>query len=244
MEQEVRRAWWGLSLIPNEMMWCPRYMPCALLTLAVFFTASPAPAHPGNVAADGCHYCWTNCPKWGQVYGQRHCHRGRQRPRQTVHPPPARPPQAAQEGIRKRPIVIRDNAPRVVDADTLEMAGQRVRLQGIDAPEAAQTCRQATGHHYRCGERATEALRARIDAEALTCTMEGRDRYNRALSTCYTGDGTDLNAWLVRRGYALAYRRYSTKYVPEENQARAGRAGIWADEFVPPWAWRRGERLD
>ena len=122
------------------------------------------------------------------------------------------------------PIEIRDNAPRVVDADTLEMAGQRVRLQGIDAPESAQACRQATGQRYRCGDRATEALRARIGADAVTCTIEGRDRYNRALSTCYTTDGTDLNAWLVRQGYALAYRRYSTKYVAEEDQARAARA--------------------
>ena len=124
------------------------------------------------------------------------------------------------------------------------MAGQRVRLQGIDAPESAQACRQATGQRYRCGDRATEALRARIGTGAVTCTIEGRDRYNRALSTCYTADGTDLNAWLVRQGYALAYRRYSTKYVSEEDQARATRAGIWADEFVPPWAWRRGQRLD
>ena len=194
----------------------------ALLALVVALTAGPAWAHPGNVAADGCHYCRTNCAKWGEVEGERHCHRDRQkaRPRRNVQPP-ARQPQATQERIRKIPIEIRDSAPRIVDADTLEMAGQRVRLQGIDAPESAQTCRQATGQRYRCG-----------------------DRYNRALSTCCTADGTDLNAWLVQQGYALAYRRYSTKYVSEEDQARAARAGIWADEFVPPWAWRRGQRLD
>ena len=218
----------------------------ALLVLVIALTAGPAWAHPGNVAADGCHYCRTNCAKWGEVEGERHCHRDRPRarPRRNVQPPPARSPQATQERIRKIPIEIQDSAPRVVDADTLEMAGQRVRLQGIDAPEAAQACRQATGQRYRCGDRATEALRARIGAGAVTCTIEGRDRYNRALSTCYTADGTDLNAWLVRHGHALAYRRYSTKYVPEEDQARAAQAGIWAAEFVPPWAWRRGQRLD
>ena len=74
-------------------------------------------------------------------------------------------------------------------------------------------------------ERATEALRARIGAGAVTCTIEGRDRYNRALSTCYTTDGTDLNAWLVRQGYALAYRRYSTKYVPEGRPSPGGAGG-------------------
>ena len=91
----------------------------ALLVLVMALTAGPAGAHPGNVAADGCHYCRTNCTKWGEVEGQRHCHRDRQRarPRRNGQPPPARPPQAAQERIRKIPIEIRDNAPRVVDAD-------------------------------------------------------------------------------------------------------------------------------
>ena len=111
-----------------------------------------------------------------------------------------------------------------------------MRLQGIDAPEAAQACRQASGHRYRCGDRATEALRARVGAGAVTCTIEGRDRYNRALGICYAADGTDLNGWLVQQGYALAYRRYSTTYVPEETQAKAARAGIWTGEFVAPWA--------
>ena len=124
------------------------------------------------------------------------------------------------------------------------MAGQKVRLQGIDAPESAQSCRRATGQRYRCGASATQALRARIGTGTVVCTIEGRDRYNRALGICYTADGTDLNGWLVRQGYALAYRRYSTTYVPEEDRARAARAGIWAGDFVPPWRWRRGDRLD
>ena len=144
---------------------------CALLALVVTLTAGPAWAHPGRLAADGCHYCRTNCAKWSEVEGVRHCHRDRQkaRARQSGQPPP-RHPQAAQDRIRKIPIEIRDRTPRIVDADTLEMAGQRVRLQGIDAPEAAQSCRQATGHRYRCGDRATQALRARIGTSPVTCT--------------------------------------------------------------------------
>lgn len=206
-----------------------------LIALVVVLTASTAVAHPGRTAADGCHYCRTNCARWGEVEGARHCH-GRQSSSRQL--------QAPQDSIRQIPIEIRGSAPRIVDADTLEVAGQRVRLQGIDAPESAQVCRQATGQRYRCGDRATQALRTRIGAGAVTCQLEGRDRYNRALGICYAADGTDLNGWLVEQGWALAARRYSTKYVPQEAQARVARVGLWAGEFVEPWAWRRGQRLD
>ena len=210
----------------------------ALMVVVVVLMDGAAFSHPGNTDADGCHYCRTNCAKWGEVEGARHCHG-----QKSQRHPPARQPRAAQERIRKIPIEIRDSTPRVIDADTLHVAGQKVRLQGIDAPESAQSCRGADGRSYLCGDQATRALRERIGGRAVTCTIEGRDRYNRALGNCSMADGTDLNGWLVRQGYALAYRRYSTRYVPQEDQARSARAGIWAGEFVPPWDWRRGERL-
>ena len=194
------------------------------------FTVSPAFAHPGRTAADGCHYCRTNCAKWGEVEGVRHCHGARQSGR-VLEPPPAAPA-ASLSGV-----------PRLIDADTLEVAGQRVRLQGIDAPESAQTCRHPGGRRYQCGKQATAALRTRLGQGAVSCTIESRDRYGRGLGTCYTAGGVNVNAWLVRHGHALAYRRYSTKYVPQEEQARAGWVGIWAGEFVPPWEWRRGKRV-
>ena len=215
----------------------------ALLTvlLASVLTASLSAAHPGGRAADGCHSCRTNCAQWGEVAGARHCHEERQpsRVRQNGQSP-ARPPQAAED----RPVEILGSVPRIVDADTLEVAGQKVRLQGIDAPESAQSCRQAGGQRYQCGDHATEALWTRIGADAVTCTIEGRDRYLRALGICYAADGTDLNGWLVSQGHALAYRRYSTKYVPQEDQAKAAQAGLWAGEFIKPWDWRRGARLN
>ena len=133
--------------------------------------------------------------------------------------------------------------PRIIDADTLEVDGQKVRLQGIDAPESAQTCRDANGQRYPCGKQATEALRTRLGGGAVSCAIEGRDSYGRDLGTCFTSDGTNLNAWLVQQGHALAYRQYSTQYVPDEDHARAGRVGLWGGEFVPPWEWRRGVRL-
>ena len=228
---------------------------------------NPKPRVPGRVTychvvsgEDRCGYALSTCRNLVRKFGGT-CRREGYQP-QLFSPPP--PPQRPREQERRdedlrlqreelqrlrqethhRPVEIRGSRPRVVDADTLEVAGQRVRLQGIDAPESAQSCRQPTGKSYLCGDRATQALRERIGTGTVTCKIAGRDRYNRALGICYAADGTDLNGWLVRQGYALAYRRYSTKYVPEENEAKATQAGIWADEFVPPWAWRRGQRLD
>ena len=133
--------------------------------------------------------------------------------------------------------------PRVVDADTLAFDLERVRIEGIDAPEAQQTCRDAAGKEYPCGEVATAALRAQIGSDRVTCTGDSRDRYGRLIGGCLFTDGIDLNGWVVRQGHALAYRTYSLAYVDAENAAEAQGLGIWAGEFVPPWAWRRGERL-
>ena len=132
---------------------------------------------------------------------------------------------------------------RVIDGDTLEVKGTEVRLQGIDAPEKCQMCKDASGKLYPCGEAATEALRKRVGGSNVSCALEPqRDRYGRALGACVLG-GEDLNAWLVSEGHALAYRRYSLKYVEQEKAARAVRRGMWAGDFIAPWGWRRGERL-
>ena len=129
----------------------------------------------------------------------------------------------------------------VTDGDTLEIRDVDIRLHGIDAPESAQTC-IAGGQRWPCGRRSANALDAKIDRRTVRCEGRDRDRYGRLIAVCYQGS-TDLNAWLVRNGWALAYRRYSRDYVPEERRAQADDAGIWRGQFVPPWEWRRGERL-
>ena len=134
-------------------------------------------------------------------------------------------------------------AARVLDADTLEIRGHRVRLDGIDAPEKRQVCR-CNGRRYQCGVAATQALRRRIGGQAVNCAVSGQDRYSRLLAVCQVADGTDLNGWVVEQGWALAYRRFSTRYVAHEERAEAAQAGLWAGEFVPPWEWRRGARED
>ena len=125
----------------------------------------------------------------------------------------------------------------VIDGDTLEIHGQRVRLIGIDAPESDQACLNATGQSWRCGQRAALALADRIDAATVTCEGNERDRYGRLLAVC-KARGEDLGAWIVKEGLALAYRRYSTTYIGQEDAARTARRGMWAGTFVPPWDWR------
>ena len=131
--------------------------------------------------------------------------------------------------------------PRVVDGDTIVIAGIRIRLHGIDAPEQKQTCQKANGTPYRCGLMATFALAAIIENHWVTCKGEKLDRYDRRIATCYTGPH-DVNAEMVDRGWALAYRRYSRVYVTNETSAKKKKRGLWQGMFVPPWEWRRRRR--
>lgn len=126
---------------------------------------------------------------------------------------------------------------RVVDGDTLDMGGRRIRLFGIDAPESAQTC-ERDGLAYACGQAAKHFLEQLIAGQPVACRAHDHDRYGREVATCTVG-AQDINAAMVRAGWAVAYRQYSTAYVPLEEEARSRRAGIWAGRFEPPSAWRR-----
>jgi endonuclease YncB( thermonuclease family) len=126
----------------------------------------------------------------------------------------------------------------VIDADTIEIHGQRIRLHGIDAPESSQTCLDAGGRTWRCGQRAALALQDLIGRRTVTCDERDVDRYGRIVGRCLAGE-LDINGWLVAQGLALAYRRYSQDYVAAEDEARAAGRGMWAGTFEPPWEWRR-----
>ncbi len=159
----------------------------------------------------------------------------------VVERPRERPPVRIIRGspTASRPALF--GSARVVDGDTLELAGVRVRLHGIDAPESGQSCR-AGGRPWPCGREAARALARRIAGEPVTCPERDRDVYGRVVAVCTVG-GQDLNRWMVAEGWAFAYRRYSRAYVAAESRARAARRGIWRGEVVAPWEWRRGKRL-
>ena len=133
--------------------------------------------------------------------------------------------------------------PHIIDGDTIRIDDRRIRLHGIDAPEAKQTCEKQDGSVYRCGDMATFALAALIEEHWVTCRQTDNDRYGRIVAICFTGP-VNLNAEMVKSGWALAYRRYSKNYVGHEQGALASRLGLWQGTFVKPWEWRRGKRLE
>ena len=129
----------------------------------------------------------------------------------------------------------------VIDGDSIRMGSEEIRLQSIDAPEGKQFCK-VRGKDWRCGRAAAETLTFLVTGTDIRCTWFERDRHERALATCFRRD-VEINAMMVELGMALAYRG-SGNYSAEEERARAAQRGLWDAEFVPPWEWRQGVRLD
>lgn len=128
---------------------------------------------------------------------------------------------------------------RIIDGDTLDLNGTRVRLYGIDAPERAQTCRHGA-QEWNCGTESRAALARMIGDQPLNCENQDIDRYGRIVATCEAG-GVSVNTWMIRNGWAVAYRQYGgAVYLAIEDAARRDSLGLWAGEFVMPWEWRAG----
>jgi endonuclease YncB( thermonuclease family) len=165
-------------------------------------------------------------------------------------PPPSSPPaQAVAVAARPQGHKSSDPAPAtiagtasVIDGDTLEIHDERIRLEGVDAPESHQRCKDADGKFWRCGQAAANGLDDLIAGNPVNCKTHGREKWGRLLATC-TVRGESLQAWLVGHGYAVAYRQFSTAYVATEETAREARVGLWTGEFVMPSDWRKGQRL-
>ena len=123
-----------------------------------------------------------------------------------------------------------------IDGDTIEIAGNRLRLHGVDAPESWQKCSDGDGGSYRCGKAAADELdRFLAASRPIRCAVIDRDRYQRLVGVCFRADGREVNRWLVESGNALDWARYSDgAYAAAERTARAANIGIWRGEFQLP----------
>ena len=135
---------------------------------------------------------------------------------------------------------VRSQELRVVDGDTIHLNGEKIRFTGIDTPELKQTCIKE-GFIDPCGLTAKEILIDKISDNKVECISEGKDQYKRTLAECFVNNES-LSSYLVRSGYAFAYRRYSKKYIPDEDYAKANQIGMWSMDFHYPWDYRKALR--
>lgn len=133
----------------------------------------------------------------------------------------------------------------VIDGDTIEIAGERIRFNGIDAPEAAQTCLDERGQVYGCGAASAEFLDDLLaTSRPVTCAFVEWDQYRRFVGNCYLADGRSVNSSLVRAGHAVDWPRYSNgAYSQDQEAAESEKKGLWRGPFVMPWNHRTGVRL-
>jgi endonuclease YncB( thermonuclease family) len=130
----------------------------------------------------------------------------------------------------------------VIDGDTIEIHGERIRILDIDAPESRQTCTAQDGSEWRCGQKAALALSDWIGTKPVTCATTEKDQYGRWLARCSV-DGADMARWLARYGWAVPYRDCRCEVVrTASDAARKEQAGIWSAQFQMPWDWRAAEK--
>lgn len=221
----------------------------AVFTILAVATAvvwpSESRAHDGSLDELGCH----ENRRWGGY----HCHEGplagqyfRSKPEAVKLYPRRRDfldrrfrPEGSENRFHNPTEVIRGRA-RVIDGDTIEIEGRRIGLFGIDAPEINQRCRDDR-RRYRCGRRAAKELGDRIGKRRISCHRMDEGRARRITAQCWDGS-TDLGAWMVVNGWALADRRRGEAYALHEDEARRRNRGIWPGAFEAPWHWRERRR--
>ena len=135
---------------------------------------------------------------------------------------------------------------QIIDGDTIKINSKKIRLHGIDAPELNQMCKKpyltiiffTFTKDYPCGKISTQKLQKKINNKVITCKILDVDRYKRFIGECYKRN-LNLNSWLVSNGYAVAYRKYSKKYISNEINAKNEKKGLWQGKFEMPWDFRR-----
>ena len=135
---------------------------------------------------------------------------------------------------------VKSQTIKIIDGDTIHLDGEKIRFTGIDTPELKQTCVNA-GVKDNCGITAKQILIDKIGDNIVECISEGKDQYKRILAECFVNNES-LSSYLVRNGYAFAYRRYSKKFVADEDYARINKFGMWSMEFDYPWDFRKAKK--
>ena len=139
--------------------------------------------------------------------------------------------------------------PKIIDGDTVHISKYKIRLEGIDAPEMKQQCKKVFFKissiigftfykDYYCGVASKKKLVEKIDRSKIKCIYSSKDKYKRFLATCFK-DQINLNKWMVRNGHAIAYKRYSKRYLKDEDFARKNKLGLWQGRFMYPEKWRK-----
>ena len=125
---------------------------------------------------------------------------------------------------------------RIIDGDTIHLNGKKIRFSGIDTPELKQKCIK-NGVKNSCGITAKKLLTKIIGNNNVDCISEGQDQYSRILAECFVNNES-LSSYLVKSGYAFAYRKYSKKFIDDEDYARTNKLGMWSMQFEYPWDFR------
>ena len=142
-----------------------------------------------------------------------------------------------------------EGMPKIIDGDTIHIENFKIRFEGIDAPEMKQKFEKkyiklsaiigfTFYKDYYCGKVSKTKLIDKIGSSKIKCIFSTKDRYNRYIATCFK-DKINLNQWMVRNGYAIAYRRYSNRYVLDEEFAENNKLGLWQGRFLNPEKWRK-----
>jgi endonuclease YncB( thermonuclease family) len=130
----------------------------------------------------------------------------------------------------------------VIDGDTLEIHGERIRILDIDAPESRQTCTRPDGSEWRCGQQASIALADWIGTRTVICETDKHDQYGRHLAHCAVAD-EDIATWLASNGWGVPYRNCKCEVIRDAaNAAKLAKVGTWSGAFVMPWDWRNGSQ--
>ena len=130
---------------------------------------------------------------------------------------------------------------KVIDGDTIILNGEKIRFSGIDTPEMKQTC-NIDDLEIFCGRLAKIILIEKIGNETLSCIREKKlDKYKRILAECFVNDES-LSSFLVKSGYAFAYRSFSDKFIEDEEYAKKNALGLWSMKFEYPWDWRKANK--